>query len=219
MTAFEAQNPKDLKFPAKNLAWMVTVIYILTTLVFVLNVGWNDSSLPKFYNQGLADLTGNVISPTVITRTMHENRGVTAAALNISRAHSAPVIAVIRAQMSILPGIITACFIYSALSAANTALYVASRALFGLTRDIQIERGSGRIIRAIAKMATVESRTESPWWALLFSGLILFWLPFVHLSGSYTKEEVKFLRVLGKSLGCRYSLVAATGNSDRHRFR
>ncbi|MCJ1469251.1 hypothetical protein MMC07_007884 [Pseudocyphellaria aurata] len=202
MTAFEAQNPTELKYPAKNMAWTITVIYMLTTLVFVLNVGWNDPSLPKFYNQGLADLTGDVISPTVVTRTMHESRGNTAVALNALRTHSAPVIAAIRAQIGILPGIITACFIYSALSAANTALYVASRALFGLTRDIQIERGSGRIIRAIAKMATVESRTQSPWWALLCSVLVLFWLPFVHISGNYTKEELQEILIDIGSVSC-----------------
>lgn len=202
MTAFEAKNPKDLKFPAKNLAWTVTVIYILTTLVFVLNVGWEDPSLPKFYNQGLADLTGGAISPTVVSRSMQDNGANTTFALQALRTHSAPIIALIRAGMNVLPGIITACFIYSALSAANTALYVASRALFGLTRDIRIERSSGLIIRAIAKMATVESRTESPWWALLFSGLILFWLPFVHISGTYTKEELQEILIDIGSVSC-----------------
>lgn len=188
MTAFEARDPKDLEFPAKNLAWMMTAIYILTTLTFTINVGWTDSSLPKFYNQGLADLAGGGLSPKLVNGTVSELKSL--------RTHSAPIIAVIRAGISILPGLITGCFIYSALSSANTALYVASRALFGITRDIRVERNSGKLIRAIAKMATVERRTESPWWALLFSIAILFWLPFVHINGSYTKEEVWLYKMI-----------------------
>lgn len=195
MTAFEAKNPTDLKFPAKNLAWTMTVIYILTTLVFVLNVKWNDARLPSFYNQGLANSTGGLTSRAVVTGSMQDNGGNTTVTMQALRTHSAPVIAVINAQINFLPGILNACFIYSDLSAANTALYVASRALFGLTRDIRIEDNSGRIIRAIAKMATVESRTESPWWALLSSGSILFWLPFINLSGGFTKDEVIFREI------------------------
>lgn len=171
MTAFEAKNPKDMEFPAK-----------------------------KFFNQGLADLTGGAISPKIITRNVDDSGGNMPLGLQVLRTHSAPIIALIRTQVNVLPGIVTACFIYSALSAANTALYVASRALFGLTRGIRTEPGSGLIIRAIAKMATVESRTESPWWALLFSGLILFWLPFVHISGSYSKEEVDLLKCRQKTV-------------------
>lgn len=212
MTAFEAKNPRDLELPAKNLAWTITVIYILTTLVFVLDVKWDDTRLPSFYNQGLANSTGSVTSPAVITRSMQDNGGNTTVTMQALRTHSAPVIAAINAQIHSLPGILNAFFIYSDLSAANTALYVASRALFGLTRDIRIEDNSGRIIRAIAKMATVESRTESPWWALLSSGLILFWLPFINLRGGFTKDEVDSFKTPIKRL-LLYLIFAVTGNS------
>lgn len=107
----------------------------------------------------------------------------------VLRSASAPVIATIQAGLG-FPGFLTACFIYSTLSTANTGLYVASRSLFGLTREIRTERDSGWVLRAIARLSTVESRTRSPWWALLSSVLVLFWLPFQHINSAYNKQEV-----------------------------
>lgn len=177
MTAFEAKDSENLKFPAKNITWVVTFIYILTTLVFMLNVRWTDPSLPEFLNQGLVSLSDSTVSTNATDP-------------QVLRGDSAPVIATIQAGLGSLPGFLTACFIYSTLSTANTGLYVASRSLFGLTREIRTERDSGWFIRAIARLSTVESRTRSPWWALLSSVLVLFWLPFQHLNSAYNKHEV-----------------------------
>ena len=181
MTAFEAIDSENLKFPAKNITWVVTAIYILTTLVFVVNVDWKHSSLPEFFNQGLVSLSSTPPSPNSANEPGTQQG---------PKSDLAPVIATIEAGLSYLPGFLTASFIYSALSTANTGLYVASRALFGLTREIRIEKDSGRFIRAIAKLSTVESRTHSPWWALLLSILILCWLPFQRVNSSYNKHEV-----------------------------
>lgn len=181
MTAFEAKDSENLKFPAKNIAWVVTFIYLLTTLVFMLNVGWTDPSLPEFFNQGLVSLSDGPASAVSTNATGPPQ---------VLRSDSAPVIATIHAGLEFLPGFLTACFIYSALSTANTGLYVASRCPFGLTREIRTERDSGWFIRAIARLSTVESRTRSPWWALLASVLVLFWLPFQHLNSAHNKQEV-----------------------------
>jgi len=181
MTAFEAIDSENLKFPAKNITWVVTTIYILTTLIFVVNVDWKNSSLPKFFNQGLVSLSSTPSSPNSANEPGTQQG---------SKRDPAPVIATIEAGLDYLPGFLTACFIYSTLSTANTGLYVASRALFGLTRKIRIEKDSGWVIRAIARLSTVESRTRSPWWALLQSILILCWLPFQRVNSSYNKYEV-----------------------------
>ena len=182
MTAFEAKDSENLKFPAKSIAWVVTVIYLLTTLVFMLNVPWTDPSLPEFFNQGLVGLSEGPASSKST-----EHTGST----QVLRSNSAPVLATIKAGLKVLPGFITGCFIYSTLSTANTGLYVASRALFGLTREIRMERDSGWIIRAIARLSTVESKTRSPWWALLLSVLVLCWLPFQRMNSADEKLQVR----------------------------
>lgn len=184
MTAFEAKKPQEMKFPARNIAWITTAIYILITLSFVLNVKWTDRSLPELYNQDLVSVVSRNLAP-------HPPPSPSNGTLDVLWTNSAPIIATIHAGIPFLPGFLTVCFIYSALSAANTALYVASRALFGLTRNISTERDSGLVVRALATLGTVESRTKSPWWAVIISMLLFFWLPFLHLSDGLTKKEVR----------------------------
>ena len=181
MTAFEAKDSENLKFPAKNITWVVTAIYIITTVVFVVNVEWTNPNLPEYFNQGLVSLSNRLgtTKPTNAPGTTGE-----------SRSDSAPVIATTGAGLRFLSEFLTACFIYSSLSTANTGLFVASRALFGLTRGIRTERDSGWFIRAIARLSSVESRTRSPWWALLLSVLVLCWLPFQRINSDYNKQEV-----------------------------
>ena len=195
MTAFEAKDSENLKFPAKNITWVVTVIYTVTTLVFMVNVKWTNPSLPEYFNQGLVSL-----SDSLGLSRLANAAGIPA----VPRSDSAPVIATAQAGYGFLPGFLTACFIYSALSTANTGLFVASRALFGLTRDIRIERDSEWFIRAIARLSTVESKTRSPWWALLLSVLVLFWLPFQRINSSHNKQEVRiYIGLYSSDFTCR----------------
>ena len=147
----------------------------------MVNVDWTNPNLPEYFNQGLVSLS-NSLDPSTSANAPGVTKGL--------RSDSTPVIAAIVAGLGSLPGFLTACFIYSALSTANTGLFVASRGLFGLTRDIRTERDSGWFIRAIARLSTVESRTRSPWWALCLSVLVLCWLPFQRMNSSCSKQEV-----------------------------
>ena len=182
MTAFEAKLPvsKSLGWPARNVAWIVTSIYVLTTFVFVLNIWWQDKRLPQFYNQGISGLVGGASSSCGGANNSTD-------ADNAPK-FAAPVIAVNDAGLS--GGVLVACFIYSALSAANTGLYVSSRAIYGLTRDLVTEPRSPLLLKMLASLSKVEPRTQSPWWGITASVLLLCWLPFIHLSSGYTMEEV-----------------------------
>ena len=172
MTAFEARSPsKDLAMPARNIAWFITLIYIMTTLAFVLNVWWQDPKLPKYYNQSGVAIGGTVKSEAA------------------NSTYSAPVIAVMNSNLH--AGAVTACFIYSTISAANIGLYAASRALYGLARDIRANRNSPWWLRAAAAPAALESDTGSPWWAITLSILLLCWLPFIGLPNGVSKTELQ----------------------------
>lgn len=112
VTAFEARNPKALRFPAKWIACIVFVIEFLVVLGEVLTVEWKDPSLRPLEQRSSPEAENNHKSIAIF------------------------VLVPLEAGIHVLPGFLTGCIIFCLLSCANTALYVASRTLFGLTREI-----------------------------------------------------------------------------------
>lgn len=107
---------------------------------------------------------------------------------------SIAMIAVINANIPGLPGFLNACLILAILSTANTSLYVASRALYGLTRH---ERGPGTnnslFDKVLCNLGTTNSRGV-PMWALIASASLFgTWLPFVHSFSGYKDQGVCYL--------------------------
>ena len=76
------------------------------------------------------------------------------------------------------------------LSAANTALYVASRTLFGLTRELN---PMSKDWRWVSKLSTTTHTRRVPAAALLASGPAFCWVPLLHLTKSYTDQDVRTL--------------------------
>ena len=181
VTAFEARDPHELKQPARNIAWLTTVLYCISTGVIVANVSWQDQNLPELFQQALTTIsTGNKDLMAFSDEEPHTS--------------AAPLIALRRLGLRFLPSFLNGCFIYSALSCANTALYVASRQLYGLTRSITVTSEANMLRRLLAWMSGVEHRTRSPWPALLVSVVTLYWLPFIRLHHDST-----FLQKVGRS--------------------
>ena len=170
VTAFEARNPRALRFPAKWIAYVVFALEFLLILGEVLAVGWQDPSLQRLEQRGLAKVTKRYIDYT------HDTIAVF-------------VLAPLEAGVKILPGFLSGCIIFCVLSSANTALYVASRTLFGLTREIQPNHEIF-LMRWLAKLGTVTPKAHVPAWALLISVLSFCWLPFLHLKHQYSLEDV-----------------------------
>jgi yeast amino acid transporter len=124
-TALEASAHKTrriipvttLKWPATILPWVVGIIYLLAALMLALIIDpKNFASLPV---QGWVNAT-------------EAGKGT-----NMSNSDSGFVQAAVSAGIPNLPTIITAFIVFTAITAANTELYVASRTLFGLTRQSQ----------------------------------------------------------------------------------
>jgi amino acid transporter len=86
-----------------------------------------------------------------------------------------------------LAGFLNGCFIFSVLSTSNTALYIASRTLYGLTREIP---DSNRLGRSLNHLSLVVRQTGVPAAALLFTSVFFFWLPFLQLRSGYAIQEV-----------------------------
>lgn len=144
-------------------------MYTIATGSFVANLSWQDQNLPELFQQAL----------TIITDPIAKSEFAQFEAPPVIRA--APLIALYRTGFRFLPGFLNGCFIYSALSCANTALYVASRQLYGMTRTITVDRDSSIIRSGLAWLSTLNHKTKTPWPAIAVSALVFCWLPFIRI--------------------------------------
>ncbi len=163
VTAFEARDLRSLRFASRTVAYFVISIYLLCAIGEFLNVEWSDSALPLIYG-GINQAKGEPI---------HNSRAVI-------------VIAALRAGYTRSAGLLNGCMIFSALSASNTSLYVASRTLYGMTRKINPWKWFG----FLKFLGSVWHKTGVPMWALFVSFIAFYWLPFLQLHGGYAIADV-----------------------------
>jgi amino acid transporter len=183
--AFEARNPKQLMRPAKNIAYVITAIYLVCIGGFVTNVEWFNQSLPLFLEQPLVAYPGS--NDTSLGHTPWPFNH------SSSRAYAAPVIAVLQVGILNLPGVIVGFLVYSGLSCGVTTLYVASRTLYGLTRDLS-PTDPNWFVRRFATLNVISSRRHIPVWSLIVSLLaVAAWLPFIKLKSQLEQTEVSYL--------------------------
>lgn len=72
--------------------------------------------------------------------------------------------------------------VFTALTCANTNLYVASRSLFGLTSRLDGGLGQPRLLRVLAWFGRTNHR-KVPMRAMIFSAVAFCWVPFLQLKG------------------------------------
>lgn len=183
--AFEARTPSKLKLPAKNIAYLMTAIYLFIIGGIVANVEWFNSNLQNFLEQARVnpDSTNADLGHTP-WKFIESNRSTVA-----------PVIAVLQVGIPNLPGVIVGFLFYSGISCATTTLYVASRTLYGLTRDLS-QTDPNFFVSFFARFNTVSSGQHVPVWALIASlFFISIWLPFVKLDSKATQNEVSKAKI------------------------
>jgi amino acid transporter len=144
------------------MACLITALYLAMIIALYFNVSWTDSKLPNLIDH---ILQGSLNFAPTVNNTPNSSSSVL-------------IIAAINAKIKGLPGLLNGCLIFAALSSANTALYVASRSLYGLTRDFSSSRHYG------LKLASAFGRTSAardiPAWAVLFSALVFFFIRSYH---------------------------------------
>lgn len=163
----EARDSKALVGPSKIIAYMTALLYFALTLGEYLNIGWTDLRLPMIYSKGNEGGNGS-------TRSTHQS---TALVVLVAQKYG----------YRMLPGFLTGCMIFSILNTSNTALYIASRALYGVAREISPKRGP---MSWISRPGTVNPSTGVPSWALVVSALSFLWLPFVYLRKDVAAQDV-----------------------------
>ena len=168
ITAFEARDLRSLRIPSQAIAYFVVGIYLLLAIGEFLNVEWVGTPLPEIY-------------------------GINGTSVETSRSNAVFVIAAAAAGYKRMPGLLNGFMIFSALSASNSSLYVASRALYGMTRTIS-PWGWASFLK---KLGRVWYKTGVPMWALSASFIAFLWLPFLQLKRGYAIADVSYLQWCG----------------------
>ncbi|KAF8848234.1 amino acid transporter [Acephala macrosclerotiorum] len=177
VTAFEAQYSSSLKLPSQVIAYAIFVLYFLCTIGETLTVRWTNNHLPKIYGGGKNN-AGNVSWPS---------------------STSMIVEATWAAGHKSIAGFLNGCMIFSVLSSSNTSLYVSSRTLYGLARDIPDTNWFGKKLKGLS---IVVRQTGVPAMALLFSAVLSFWLPFLQLKAGYAIQDLIEIMAVSASVSC-----------------
>jgi amino acid transporter len=151
LTAYEARDVSDIRWPSKLIPIVVFFLYFLCTFGEILNVSWTDPDLPTPY-----DGTTNNVRRDATTN---------------SPSSSMAIIAFLQTSHAHLASFINGALIFSALSAANTNLYTASRTLFGLTWELRSSPRFNFFTRRVVGISILDRKV--PIIAILISCLSL----------------------------------------------
>jgi yeast amino acid transporter len=165
-TAFEAANRDALRIPSRYVAYLITFLYFLSAIGEAHSVSWKSPSLP-----GLRLRSDDQTTP-------------------LPESHSVIVLAALAQEQEKWAAFFTGCMIFFCLSAANTALYIASRTLYGLTRSIGI-RDSNWYLNWLSMLGTTTPVSRVPGWALLVSAVAFCWLPSLYLGQEFSSQDVR----------------------------
>ena len=157
-------GPADstVRFAAVWVSIIAGCIYILGALLVSFDLDWDEVNLPR-----VSWLVSEPTKPGLL--------------LN-GTSNSAFIIAGKESKLPGLAGFITVGLVISALTAANTTLYVASRTLFGLMRRVKAGPDSPWIERFFSSLGKTNHR-KVPMRAVVAS-CAFCWVPFLYLSHS-----------------------------------
>jgi amino acid transporter len=173
-----------LKFSAVYLPFWTACIYLFAGFFVTLNVSSSDHSLPS-------NVWEQTCRPEGVPLCKNQPKECT-------KSNSAFVISAYNAQIPGLPDAITVFLILPAFSSANTALYVASRTLYDLGKQVQVpERGSWHIKwpRKILSQFSKVGNRRVPHYALLASTAMFVWVPYLSLDGKSQNVEKVSLHI------------------------
>jgi amino acid transporter len=178
VTAVEARTPHtSLRFAARHIAWITALMYVGCVITFYFDVKWSDPHLPPYH----ARSTPTTAAPLLGT---------------LEESSSIVIIAALNAKQLPLANVLNGLLILAVLSAANTALYVSSRTLWGLAcnLDPELRFGENKFWRWLSLLSTTTPGARVPGWALLVSSITFWWLlPFLLLAKSTSSANVSQL--------------------------
>lgn len=167
--AYEARDLKSIRLSSQCIAYVTLALYLFCAIGEFINVEWTNPALPAKY-----------VNP--------HSQGTTHAERDTKISSSAIiVVAAFQAGRKRLAGLLNGCMMFSALSAANSSLYIASRVLYGMTRDINPRSRLARF----KSLSRVWNKTGVPVRALWVSFGSFVWLPFLRWKGGIAVTDVR----------------------------
>ena len=152
---------KTVKFSAVFISFVAALLYVIAAVLVTFNIAWNDPNLPRVsWRVNVKDDTASTHGSTV----------------------SAFVLVAKDSGIKGLAGTLNVFLMFTALTCANTNLYVSSRTLFSLTRTLDGQSGPW-YTRFLATLGKTNNR-KVPMRALVAS-CIFVWVPFLYLSNAH----------------------------------
>ncbi|CAN8095326.1 unnamed protein product [Discula destructiva] len=163
---------RTVKFSAIFISVLATITYVLSGILITLGIAWDDKDLPR-------------VSWLPQSRASCEHPSTT----SLGSTSSAFVLIARKSGLSGLDHAFNVFLFLTALTCANTNLYVASRALFGLTCRLDVTAGQSSRwqLRALAWFGKTNHR-KVPMRAMVCSALAFCWVPFIQLAQNGTES-------------------------------
>ncbi|KAK4444116.1 amino acid permease-domain-containing protein [Podospora aff. communis PSN243] len=173
----------SVKFSAIYISVLATIAYSLSGTLVSLDISRADCDLPRL--SWLKDQADNCRA----TEGEHSDTSTASAFVIIAQQSGTPRLA----------EVFNVFLIFTALTCANTNLYVASRTLFGLTSRLEGGEGQPWLLRILAWFGRTNHR-KVPMRAMIFSAMAFWWVPFLQLQegiGPHTATGM-FIEVLAE---------------------
>ncbi|CBF71399.1 hypothetical protein AN6757.2 [Aspergillus nidulans FGSC A4] len=156
-----------VKFSSMYFSLLATVAYSICGLLVSLDIPWNHCNLPRL---SWISTTAECLpsAPGIQTDTA-----------------SAFVVIAAESMIPHLHNVFNAFLVFTCITCASTNLYVASRALFGLTSRLDGGRGQPWYIQILAFLGRTNTR-KVPIRAMITSAAAFVWVPFLQLRGGTT---------------------------------
>ncbi|KXH36342.1 hypothetical protein CNYM01_10785 [Colletotrichum nymphaeae SA-01] len=170
-----------LKFTAVWVTVLITVAYVVSGLLVTLGFERDNCKLTRL----------SWVLNTCPDQKPGENQ---------RRKSSSPF--VLMAQKSGIYGLddaFNAALVFTAITCANTNLYVASRTLFGLTSSLDGGYDQRMVVRCLAWLGQT-NKSQVPVRAMIVSALAFCWVPFLQEDGGFNTDTTigKFIEILSQ---------------------
>lgn len=169
ITTFEARDSADLRIPSKVIAYAAFACYVLLAIATSLCLNWAEST----------EVMTLVEQFFAVKRTVEPG--------TVSSTTSAMIVAALKVGELSVAQAMNGMFIFCALSAANSTLYVSSRMMYGLAlMNMDLYKRKTWITR----LASVR-KNGVPRVAVYVSAAAFFWVPFTQTKSNAATSRVR----------------------------
>lgn len=159
---------RTVKFSSIFISVLATIAYTLCSTLVTLGIAWDDKKLPR-------------------VSWLQANDSCEAPTSSFGSTSSAFVLIAKASGLKALDHVFNVFLFLTALTCANTNLYVASRTLFALTSRLDVTADESWHLRALAWFGKTNHR-KVPLRAMVASALAFCWVPFIQLAKNGTES-------------------------------